>query len=175
MRQHQLKLSPVSDSASIPIQEANPKQRKSWLNSWENYLLPFKDQSACAEKATEVPWQLSGWKKAIFWPQRVSTWTRGNKCLCLAGNKIPFPSSPSLRQHVCRNSLPRKEQRSQKLTKKTHVSCNMKFWVISTTYNAPTCSHRVFEGEKVWMWGLVHGKLLQCRADEPLVSCSTEK
>lgn len=32
MRQHQLKLSPVSDSASIPIQEANPKQRKSWLN-----------------------------------------------------------------------------------------------------------------------------------------------
>lgn len=70
MQQYQLKLSPVSDSASIPIQEAIPKQRKSWLHLWENHFHPFKDPYARTEKAPEVPWQLQGWRKQFFGPSR---------------------------------------------------------------------------------------------------------
>lgn len=97
MRQHQLKLSPVSDSASIPIQEANPKQRKSWLNLWENDLLSFKDQSTCAGKDYQSPLIAIGLQKIIFWPQWVSAGAARNKWLHFAGNKIPSSHPP--RQH----------------------------------------------------------------------------
>lgn len=110
MRQHQLKLSPVSDSASIPIQEATPKQRKSWLNLRENYFLPFNEQSTRAGKGYQGPLTATGLQKIIFWPQWVSAGAGGNKCLRFAGNKIPSP-----RKHrSARTAYQEKQQRSKK-------------------------------------------------------------
>lgn len=177
MRQHQLKLSPVSDSASIPIQEATPKQRKSWLNLWESYFLPFKDQSTCAGKGYQGPLTAIGLQKIIFWPRGFLQEPGGTNVYTLQATKY----LPSL---LLPGSTDLQEQSTKKTTilykilaKKTTVSCNINFWAISTIHflEYSTCYHGVFEGEKVWTWRLMHEKLLQCCADEPFLSSSTKK
>lgn len=154
MRQHQLKLSPVSDSASIPIQEETPRQRKSWLNWWENSLLPFRDQFTCAGKDYQGPLTAIALQKTIFWPQWVSAGARGNKCSHFAGSKGKTPSSPPPRQNSsARTVSPRKQQCPKKiLAKQTTESSNISSWVISTVYflGYSTWFHGGFEGEKVW-------------------------
>lgn len=108
MQHHQLKSSPVSDSASIPIQEATPKQRKSWLHLWDNYFPPFNNQSTCTGKDCHRALTLIALQKTVFFAPLDYCRSLGgeNKCSChFAGNQTP--SSPP---------APRQQEQSTKKT-----------------------------------------------------------
>ena len=113
MRQHKLKLSPVSGSASIPIQEATPKQRKSWLDLRENYFLPFKDQSTRAGKGYQGPLTAIGLQKILLAPVGCCR-SQGEQMFTLCRQQNTFLPSFSQAAQVCKNSPPRKQQCSKK-------------------------------------------------------------
>lgn len=148
MQQHQLKSSPVSDSASIPIQEATPKQRESWLHLGDNYFPPFRNQSTCAGKGCHGPLAVIALQKTVFFAPV-------DYCRSLAGG-TNVPATLQATKHLPPLLLPGSTVYQENsialklISKELTVPCHQ-LWVISTMHflEYGTCSPSVFEGEKV--------------------------